>query len=343
MRHLLLTVCVLALGACQQDAQPVVASDAAVDTTSTEAEGGGVASDPANASLPTRTPLATHTATSRDPLEFNVRGQTIRFPLGAISFADEVLSFRVGDPGPANPEDARVIEALGPPDYDQANEDQYLNLGCGGQIVFRFVDNALTDGPGDDLFVFEIGPMAEETMVAISDDGVRWIDVGAISGGHAGLDIGAHVQRGAVFHYVRLTDAQGDCSSDWPGADIDAVGAIGGALQFSLDSAVLFDTGRSELRPEARAELDRLAAEIGRYSGGRITVEGHTDAVGSDADNMTLSRARAEAVRAHLDAVLGSSFTLVGEAYGESRPLGSNDTEEGRARNRRVAVIMDPS
>lgn len=58
---------------------------------------------------------------------------------------------------------------------------------------------------------------------------------------------------------------------------------------------------------------------------------------------MTLSRARAEAVRAHLDGALGSSFALVAEAYGESRPLGSNDTEEGRARNRRVAVIMDPS
>jgi hypothetical protein len=87
--------------------------------------------------------------------------------------------------------------------------------------------------------VFEIGPMIEPSHVEASADGERWIDVGNINGGTAAIDIGPHVKPADVFHYVRLTDLKSDCNSAYPGADIDAVGAIGRSAR-ALNTGVLF-------------------------------------------------------------------------------------------------------
>src|SRR5205809_666968 len=88
------------------------------------------------------------------------------------------------------------------------------------------------------LFVFEVGPAVEPTKLEISRDGATWIDVGKISGGTAEIDIAKFVAPGDSFTYLRLTDLKEDCGGRWPGADIDAVGAIGGALHISLQSSV---------------------------------------------------------------------------------------------------------
>jgi hypothetical protein len=153
-------------------------------------------------------------------------GGTVVFPLGDLSFADEVVSFHMGDPHAAlQHSDPR--NALGPPDYDGKTERNYTTLGCGGVLTLRFLDNVLIDVPGPDLYVFEIGPQLEATRLEISADGKQWIDIGRIPGGTAGVDIGPYVKQGEVFHYVRLTDLREACQGEFPGADIDAVGAIG--------------------------------------------------------------------------------------------------------------------
>lgn len=272
----------------------------------------------------------------------DTRGKKVSFPLGARSFADEVVRFERGKP--AGPDDVAHPEAvLGPPDHvaKDPRDTHYLTLGCKGTLTLRFVDNALVDVPGPDLFVFEIGPQVEATELAISADGQRWVEVGKISGGTAEVDIAGKGEPGESWTYVRLKDLRSGCSSKWPGADLDAVGAIGSGLQLALDAAVLFDFGKAELKPEAKSELERVTGELAAWPGARVTVRGHTDAVGSAAANQKLSLARAEAVRAFLEKSAGLKGAQA-RGYGATRPVADNGTEEGRAKNRRVEVVVVP-
>lgn len=268
--------------------------------------------------------------------------RAICLPLGAASFADEVVSFAPGE-RPSEGVFADPAYALGEPDYVATSKPGFLSLGCNGTLVLRFTDNRVVDAPGPDLFVFEVGPMVEPTALAVSVDGEDWIEVGRIEGARADIDIAPHVAAGEAFAYVRLTNASPQCGGRHSGADIDAVAAVGAAMRLSLDSAVLFDVGQSTLRPDAEAALDALAAQVKGYGPARLVVEGHTDATGGDADNQRLSESRAAAVWSALRRRLGlpeAAATVRG--FGESRPIAGNDTDEGRARNRRVDILVQP-
>lgn len=282
-----------------------------------------------------------HAAGPPGPKQYKLtRGRTLDLPLGDASFADEPAAddIRFRDAG----------LALGPPDYvgdgdDDRNGPKDMTLGCGGSLTVRFTDNVLIDVPGPDLYVFEIGPMVEPMNVAISPDGSAWQDVGRIEGGTASLDIGAVAQRAMTYRYVRLTDARKECAGRFPGADIDAVAAIGAALSISLDSSVLFDVDRSELKPAASSELIRAATILTGWSGKAVSIEGHTDATGQPAHNQALSEARAQAVRDFLAGrpeLKGKVLQATGLAA--TRPVATNQTAEGRAANRRVDVILAP-
>jgi OOP family OmpA-OmpF porin len=128
------------------------------------------------------------------------RGKAVVFPLGDASFADEIVSFDIGKPGPRNARFARPENGLGPPDFNQKNPTAPTSvvLGCAGTLTVQFTDNVLHDVPGPDLYVFEIGPAIEPTRLAISPDGVAWTDVGNISGGTATIDIATLVKPTSV-------------------------------------------------------------------------------------------------------------------------------------------------
>ena len=102
-----------------------------------------------------------------------------------------------------------------------------------------------------------------------------------------------------------------------------------------------FEVGQSKIDPSYQDVLDRLQRAVLEFPGSRVTVEGHTDSFGSDATNLRLSQERAEAVRSYLLGNPGLQPSLI-EAigYGEAQPVASNDTREGRARNRRTDVIV---
>lgn len=287
-------------------------------------------------------------ATTVGPLTFTDRGATAVFPLGALSFADEIVAFVSGKPAVRDPRWADPARVLGLPDFKGAAAERKaptsLTLGCGGALTIRFTDNALVDAPGPDFYVFEIGPAVEPTLVEISPDGRRWIAAGRIGGGLAALDIASAAESGEAYSYVRLTDARRACGGTTPGADIDAIGAIGAALQLSLDSAVLFDSGRSELKPAARRELEALATRIAGFPKARVSIDGHTDDVGTEVANHALSEARARAVRDFFAASPSlKGLRFVSRGFGESRPVAPNDSDAGRARNRRVDVLIVPA
>lgn len=101
---------------------------------------------------------------------------------------------------------------------------------------------------------------------------------------------------------------------------------------------IFFHTASAELYETSLAELDRLAEALQRHPKLRLEVGGHTDAVGSDADNMALSERRAKAVYDYLVLRGVSADRLTYRGYGESRPVADNDTPEGRARNRRTTL-----
>ena len=229
------------------------------------------------------------------------------------------------------------------PDYNIQKSSGFFALGCGGSITVRFTDNALVDIEGPDLYIFEIGTEIEATQLDISKDGEEWIRVGEINGGTAEIDIRNFIQPGDVFYYVRLTDLKGGCHGAWPGADIDAIAAIGSVVQVTLSSSFLFDTGSYTLRTEALQSIDSIATILNLSAIRSIDISGHTDNVGSNEMNMTLSNNRANAVKEYLQTKLkDKSIAIYTAGFGETQPIATNDTEEGRQTNRRVTLIVHP-
>lgn len=105
-------------------------------------------------------------------------------------------------------------------------------------------------------------------------------------------------------------------------------------------SDVLFDTGKSTLRPGAREKLAKVSGIVQSHPGLKLEVEGHTDSVGGDEYNQQLSEKRAEAVRVYLIQQGIASDSITAKGYGKSRPVVSNATAEGRQRNRRVEMVV---
>lgn len=103
---------------------------------------------------------------------------------------------------------------------------------------------------------------------------------------------------------------------------------------------VLFDTGMATLKPGAYATIDRLATVLKEDAARKVLIEGHTDSVGSDAFNQSLSERRAASVQAGLfeRGVEASQISTVGK--GETTPVAGNDNAVGRQQNRRVELVF---
>jgi outer membrane protein OmpA-like peptidoglycan-associated protein len=110
-------------------------------------------------------------------------------------------------------------------------------------------------------------------------------------------------------------------------------------------SDVLFTSGKAVLQPGAREKLSKLSGILLAYPGHyALAIGGHTDSVGSDALNDKLSQARAESVRNYLmEAGIAASHLTSATGYGKHQPVAENATAEGRAKNRRVEIVIDDS
>lgn len=116
-------------------------------------------------------------------------------------------------------------------------------------------------------------------------------------------------------------------------------------IDINLTNDILFDFNSYALRQESKTTLQNLADNFRKYPDEQISVEGHTDAVGTAEANQRLSEQRADTVRNYLvdQGVTGTRIHSIG--FGETRPKATNDTPEGRQLNRRVEihVTMPPS
>jgi outer membrane protein OmpA-like peptidoglycan-associated protein len=151
---------------------------------------------------------------------------------------------------------------------------------------------------------------------------------GAVVGAAAGTAIGA-----AIGHRM---DQQQKELQQIPGVEVTRPAENEIAVQLTND--ILFDFNSAALRSESQQTLRDLANNFQRYPDELITVEGHTDNVGSPEYNQGLSERRAYSVRDYLrdQGIPGSRVTATG--YGETRPKASNSTPEGRQLNRRVEI-----
>jgi outer membrane protein OmpA-like peptidoglycan-associated protein len=110
-------------------------------------------------------------------------------------------------------------------------------------------------------------------------------------------------------------------------------------LRYTLD-AVFFEVDKATLLPEGKRKIEGFSKSIQQYDSRSILIEGHTDNSGDKAYNQSLSERRAKAVRDVLVAQGINSQRLITKGFGETRPVGSNATKQGRQQNRRVEIII---
>jgi len=135
-----------------------------------------------------------------------------------------------------------------------------------------------------------------------------------------------------------ICDADDKCPGTPAGIKVDSVGC---PLEQRLK--LLFDFDSAELRPESLNELERLVKFMGDVPFATALIEGHTDSVGPDAYNQSLSDRRAKAVFDYLSSRGVDPARLKSIGKGESEPIGDNKTAEGRQENRRVLMIRTDS
>lgn len=105
-----------------------------------------------------------------------------------------------------------------------------------------------------------------------------------------------------------------------------------------------FDSGKSNIRPDVYNLLAKVKGAVALFPQSELVIEGHTDSYGSDAMNLRLSQSRAAAVRQYMSKTTGIPISRINAVgYGETRPVANNETAFGRAKNRRIDIVIKPN
>jgi outer membrane protein OmpA-like peptidoglycan-associated protein len=121
-----------------------------------------------------------------------------------------------------------------------------------------------------------------------------------------------------------------------------SVTRVGENIVLNMPGNITFMTGSADLNADFLNVLNGVGMVLKEYDKTLVVIAGHTDNVGTDANNQTLSQRRAEAVGTYLATRAVKSERMVITGYGESRPVASNDTPDGRTQNRRVELTLEP-
>ena len=150
--------------------------------------------------------------------------------------------------------------------------------------------------------------------------------IGAAVGGTAGAIIGHQMDKQAEEIKEKVPEAK--------------VERVGEGIVVELSSQILFGFDQADLSTEAKSNLDQLVKVLNEYPDTDIELQGHTDSRGSEAYNQTLSERRAGAVSSYLASRGINNTRLSTKGFGETMPKYDNDSEEGRAQNRRVEFLI---
>jgi outer membrane protein OmpA-like peptidoglycan-associated protein len=179
-----------------------------------------------------------------------------------------------------------------------------------------------------------IGAIAGAVVGAASGDDAterrQRATVGAAAGAAIGAGVGAYQDRQEAALRRQMAGT---------GVEVERQGDN---IMLNMPSGITFDFAKYDLKPQFRPVLDNLATTLNEYGQTRIEITGHTDSVGSDSANMTLSQNRANSVAGYLGSRGVANSRMIVNGAGESRPVASNDTDAGRAQNRRVEITLVP-
>ncbi|MFZ4689923.1 MAG: OmpA family protein [Polymorphobacter sp.] len=169
--------------------------------------------------------------------------------------------------------------------------------------------------------------------------------LGALLGGRnnraevlIGTGIGA-IAGGAIGGYMDKQERELRARTANTGIEVERDGE---EINIKLPSGISFDFNSAAVKPEFRPALDQVAQTLASYQSTFIDVSGHTDSIGSDAVNQKLSEQRAQSVADYLSYQGVNRARVATRGFGKSFPIASNDTEQGRAENRRVEIKLSP-
>ena len=174
-----------------------------------------------------------------------------------------------------------------------------------------------------------LGGVAGGIIGAIAGD-----DEAALAGAAAGAAIG-----GGIGNYMDRQEAELRRELASTGVRVQR---NGDTIRLIMPGNITFATAQSDVRPEFYPTLNSVSKVIDKYNNTRVLVEGHTDNVGADQYNLGLSIDRAESVGNYLAAQGVAVSRIDALGYGETTPIASNSTDQGRQQNRRVEIQLSP-
>ncbi|MFG6176312.1 OmpA family protein [Halomonas sp. THAF12] len=179
-----------------------------------------------------------------------------------------------------------------------------------------------------------IGAVVGAAAGALSGDGSTSRRDRALIGAAVGAAAG-----GGIGAYMDKQEEQLRQSMEGTGIGVERQG---NDIILNMPSSVTFGFDSSELTMQARNALNDVSSVLTQYPETRVNIAGHTDSTGDAAYNQRLSERRAQAVGGYLSQSGVASNRLYMNGYGENQPVASNDTESGRAQNRRVEITLTP-
>jgi outer membrane protein OmpA-like peptidoglycan-associated protein len=159
--------------------------------------------------------------------------------------------------------------------------------------------------------------------------------LGGGKGAAVGAAVGAGVGAGSGALIGRYMDKQEKALKEVKSAKVERQGD---KLVVKFNSAILFDTNKSELKPASRNDLTEFAKVLAEYKDTDLVIEGHTDNKGKKALNQKLSVARAESVVGFLESQGVARGRMTPRGYADDMPIADNSSEDGRRQNRRVQI-----
>lgn len=159
--------------------------------------------------------------------------------------------------------------------------------------------------------------------------------IGAVGGGLAGAAVGNYMDR-------QKQDLEKNLAKERESGAARVEKLADDVVKITMTSQTAFDTGSATIKPGFRTTMDKLAEVVVRYAKTSLSIVGHTDAEGTEANNRELSQRRAQAVADYLRTKNVNPARLAASGKGESEPVADNRTDAGRRANRRVEIFVTP-